>query len=87
MAFRKDPKEKKEKTGFARLKYGADEEIWEEEEEPAPKPRKEKKKPRPLLRVVVILALAVVVVGVWMARDSLLMGQMGDWFQTRIAGF
>ena len=87
MAFRKDPKEKKEKTGFARLKYGVDEEIWEEEEEPAPKPRKEKKKPRPLLRVVVILALAVVVVGAWMARDSLLMGQMGDWFQTRIAGF
>lgn len=87
MAFRKDPKEKKEKTGFARLKYGADEEIWEEEEEIASKPRKNKKKPRPFVRAAAVLVLAAAVVGIWMARDSLLMGQMGDWFQTRIAGF
>lgn len=75
MAFRKDSKEKKEKTGFARLKYGVDEEIWEEE---APPELKKKKKPRPWLRVVVILVAAVLVVGLWMARDSALMGRFGD---------
>lgn len=83
MAFRKDPKEKKEKTGFARLKYGADEEIWEEEAPPEPK---KKKKSRPWLRVVVILVAAVLVVGLWMARDSALMGRFGDWVTTRMAG-
>ena len=82
-------KREKKDTGYARLKYGAEEEIWEEEEERV-SPHKKKKAPLTragrLRRVVCILVAAMLVVALWMNRDSMWMDNIGNWLHTRLVG-
>lgn len=75
--------------GYARLKYGPEEEIWEDAEIEASQNKKKKEVPprkRLLRRVVCILLAAVLVVALWMNRDSSFFRNIGDWFHTRLVG-
>lgn len=79
----------KKKLGYARLKYGEEEEIWEEESDASRENKKKKTVPprvQLLRRVGCILLAAVLVVALWMNRDSTFFHSLGDWFHTRLVG-
>ncbi len=80
---------KDRKTGYARLKYGEEEEIWEEadSEELQPKTKRSlSPRKRALVRTICVLLVAVLAVALWLGRDSTFFTNIGDWFHTRLVG-